>query len=295
MGNNRPKHHIIPKKYLREFCDEGSHVWVFRRGMTYHPNFKKGCGNPYRSGVGVTAIEINRNAVTTPEGIPDFNTLENKFQLVETKADNFFRKIRARESITLDDKEKMARYIGLMIMRVDKRKETFDPLFNDLLLLESSKYESGARKLAEQGCFRTAYDLLKLKEYISSQELRKFIYVKSAIGPYENIHKAFMEMRWEFVIAPGGKYFITSDTPVVYDTYFGIKRSPLFFPIEKKTALVATWGDNRDLEYNDASNEQVLKINGMILSTAKKEIYAHKADQWIHEGLKNGIVITANC
>jgi hypothetical protein len=108
------------------------------------------------------------------------------------------------------------------------------------------------------------------------------------------MHKAFMEMRWEFVMAPSGKYFITSDNPVVYDTYFGLKRSPLFFPIDQRTALIATWHGERDLVYIDGSIEQLLKINGIILAKATKEIYSHTADQWIHQALENGVVISAN-
>jgi len=290
MGKKKPKHHIIPKKYLRGFCDEESHVWVFRRSMSYQPSFKKGRGNPYRSGVGVTAFEKNRNTVKTPEGTLGF--FENKLQIIEIKADDFFRKVGARESITLDDKEKLARYIGLMIKRVDKRKEIFDPLFNNLLHFESSKYVSAARELAEQGRFRAAFDRLRVKEYLHSQDLRKYIYIKSAIEPYENMHKALMEMRWEFVMTPSGKNFVTSDTPVVYNTHFGLKRSPLLFPIDQRTALIATWNGERDLAYIDGSIEQLLKINGIIIAQATKEVYANTPDQWIHQVLENGVVIT---
>jgi hypothetical protein len=210
------------------------------------------------------------------------------FQRIETKADQPFAKIRAREPLTLSDKEKLARYIGLMIKRVDKRKEIFDTLFDNLLHSESSEYNSGARDLAEQGCFHAAFNLLKAKEYLYSPEVRKYIYIKSAAEPYQNMNKALMEMSWEFIESPDGKYFVTSDNPVIYDTDFGLKSSPLFFPIDQRTALSATWHGERDLTYIDGSIEQLLKINGIIFAEAVKEIYAHTSDPWIHQAFEKG-------
>jgi len=291
MQKNKRDHHILPRKYLKGFCQTGSSfVWVFRRGHGYQPDR----GNPSRSSVRKTAYERDRNTVTNSDGTRDYNTFEDVFQRIETKADKPFAKIRSREPLTLSDKEKLARYIGLMIKRVDKRKEIFDPLFDNLLHSESSEYYSGARELAEQGCFHAALNLLKVKEYLNSPELRKYIYVKSAAESYQNMNKAFMEMRWEFIVSPEGKYFVTSDNPVIYDTDFGLKSSPLFFPIDQRTALIATWYGERDLAYIDGSMEQLLEINGKILTKATKEIYAHTSDQWIHQTLENGVVISAN-
>jgi hypothetical protein len=262
---------------------------VFRRGQTYRLGLKKICNNPYRSGLRVTTIERDRNTVTRPDGTIDFNTFEETFQRIETKADKPLAKVRAHELVTQEDKEKLALYIGLMLKRVDKRKEIFDALLDKHLV--SMAEDRVARELAYQGHFRSAYAMFNVTEYLRSQECKKYLFVRSAAEPFKIVHQAIMKMRWEFVMARSGKYFVTSDNPVVYDTHFGLGRSPLIFPMDQGTALIATWYGKRDLAYIEGSTEQVLKINGIILSTAKKEVYAHTSDQWIHQALENGVVI----
>jgi hypothetical protein len=293
MGRNKPRHHIIPARYLKGFCEPGtSFVWVFRRGEEYKPGGKKGRDNPYRSGLKETASERNRNTIINPDGIKDSKIFESAFQKIETKSDDVFDKIRTRKPLTFDDKEKLARYIGLMIKRVNKRNETIERLIDKQLL--SSELDSVVRKLADQGHFSFAHNWLKSIEYLRSPDGRKHLRIRTTVVPFNIVHNAIIKMMWKFIVSPEGKYFITSDNPVIYDTHFGLKRSPLFFPIDLRTALIATWHDERDLEYIDGSMEQLLKINGIILAKATKEIYAHTSDQWIHQAFENGVVISAN-
>jgi hypothetical protein len=286
MQKNKRDHHILPRKYLKGFCPTGSSfVWVFRRGHGYQPD----CGNPSRSSVRKTAYERDRNSVTNSDGTRDYNTFEDVFQRIETKADKPFEKIRSREPLTLSDKEKLARYIGLMIKRVDKRKETIKQLLDKQLM--SSELDRVVRKLADQGYFSLAYNWLKSIEYLRSPEGKKYLRVRTTGEPFKIVHNAIMKMQWGFVVPPEGKYFVTSDNPVIYDTHFGLKRSPLLFPLNQRTALIATWHGERDLAYMDGSTERVLKFNSIILSQATKEVYAHTSDQWIHQAFENGVVI----
>ena len=291
MEKNKRENHILPVYYLKGFCEPGaSFVWVFRRGQSYRPGVIKDCDNPYQSLPRKTAKERDRNTVTNPDGTRDFNTFENAFQRIETKADKPLAKVRAHEMVTQEDKEKLARYIGLMLKRVDKRKEIFDSLLDKHLV--SLPEDRIAHELTYQGSFRSAYDMFNIVEYLRSQECRKYLFVRSAAEPFKIVHQAIMEMRWHFVMAPSDKYFVTSDNPVIYDTYFGLRRSPLFFPIDQRTALIATWYGENDLAYIEGSSEQVLKINSIILAMAKKDVYAHTSDQWIHQALENGVVFT---
>jgi hypothetical protein len=286
MQKNKRDHHILPRKYLKGFCQTGSSfVWVFRRGHGYQPDR----GNPSRSSVRKTAYERDRNTVTNSDGTRDYNTFEDVFQRIETKADKPFAKIRSREPLTLSDKEKLARYIGLMIKRVDTRKETIEQLLDKQLM--SPELDRVVRKLAVQGYFSVAYNWLKSIEYLRSREGKKYLRVRTTGEPFKIVHKAITKMQWGFVVPPEGKYFVTSDNPVIYDTHFGLKRSPLLFPLDQRTALIATWHGKRDLAYIDGSIEQVLKFNGIILAQATKEVYAHTSNQWIHQALENGVVI----
>ncbi len=291
MEKKKRVNHILPVYYLKGFCEPGSSfVWVFRRGQSYRPGVIKDCDNPYRSRPRKTAKERDRNTVTNPDGTRDFNTFENAFQRIETKADKPLAKVRARELVTQEDKEKLARYIGLMLKRVDKRKEIFDALLDKHLV--SLAEDRVARELAYQGHFRSAYDMFNVAEYLRSQECMKYLFVRSGAEPFKIVHKAIMEMRWEFVMAPSNKYFVTSDNPVIYDTHFGLKRSPLFFPIDQRTALIATWYGENDLPYIEGSSEQVLKVNSIIIAMANTEVYAHTPDKSIHQALEDGVLFT---
>lgn len=291
MGRNKPRHHIIPVRYLKGFCEPGtSFVWVFSRGEDYKPGGEKGRDNPYRSGLKGTASERDRNTIMNSDGIKDAKTFESAFQKIETKSDYVFDKIRTRKPLTLDDKEKLARYIGLMIKRVDKRKETIERLIDKHLL--SSKLDIVARKLADQGHFSFAHNWLKSIEYLRSPDGRKHLRIRTTGLPFKIVHNAITKMMmWKFIVSPEGKYFVTSDNPVIYDTHFGLKRSPLLFPLDQRTALIATWHGEHDLAYIDGSIEQLLKFNGIILSQATKEVYSHTSDQWIHQALENGVVM----
>lgn len=54
------------------------------------------------------------------------------------------------------------------------------------------------------------------------------------------------------LIAAPGRYFVTTDNPVVLDTYQGLQNSLLFFPLSSSLLLDAFRLNSGDLTYEQA-------------------------------------------
>jgi len=278
MAENKRDHHKIPVMYLRGFTEPGtSFVWVYQHGRPYSPGPKTGRDNPARTGIYVTAVERDRNTVTRFDGKRDFNTFEDEHQKIESRAARALRAIRKLQPLSVSEKELLARFIGALWRRTDHRRHVARPILES----ELKRREAEARALADAGMFGLAWHFLSAVEYMRTDEGAKYTFVGTETQLLPQMHKAFVEMRWSFAVAPDGAPFATCDAPVIFSLADGLQNSPLILPIGRNVALIATWQDVQDLQYGPVTAEQVQSINQIVVKAALDEVYASQP----HESL----------
>jgi hypothetical protein len=282
----KPKHHELPQLYLKGFCQPGtSFVWVFEKGKPFAPGLKASKNNPYRGGIRVTALRKDGYAARGADGKVHFD-YERKLHEKETLANSVLRKVRSHEPITADEKEMLARYIGLMMKRLTHRDEQSRPRMADILA--NSKMHGVARELAYAGQFGKARELMDAMAKLQTHHGTTGLLRESMLMDFDKVHGAIVGMPWRFLIAAPERYFVTTDNPVVFDTYQGLRNSPLLFPIGCSVLLDASRFNTRDLEYEPATRDQTRHMNAMMISQAHRHVYAPQADRWVQDGLTNG-------
>lgn len=282
----KPKHHELPRLYLQSFCQPGtSFVWVFEKGKPFAPSLRPGKNSPHRGGIHVTGLRKDAYAARSADGQVHYE-YERKLQAKETLADGALAKVRQREPLTSAHKEMLARYIGLMMKRLTRRDEHARPQMTEILA--KSKMHALARELAYAGHFGKARELMDVMERLQTRDGTTRLLRESMLMDFDKVHGAIVGMPWQFLIAAPNRYFVTTDNPVVFDTYQGLHNSPLLFPISSTVLLDASRFNTEDLTYVHATRDQTRHMNAMIISQAHRLVYSPQPDQWVQDGLTNG-------
>jgi len=285
LSKKKPRHHEIPKYYLKGFCAQSSpFLWVFERGKPFAPGDKSGKNNPVQKSVSRTALRNDGYAIPVPNQQPDYS-YETRLQKEENKAHDVIEKIRKRKPVDMSDKKVIARYIGMMRKRLERRdivaRQILDAQINSL------PWDYWQRELAFRGKFDRALEVAKAKESLFSEDAKTTLLRESMVLPYKMSETVLLDMTWNFLVAAKDEYFVTSDNPIIYDENRGLSKSPLIFPISQHVMLFSQWSQGEDLSYKTIYAEETRKFNTVIIGCAIKEIYSPKPDQWIHQCMQS--------
>lgn len=277
MTQEKPNHHEIPKHYLRGFCEpDKMFLWVFRRDRPFCPGKTRRTYNPFRTGLPSIALRPDGYAARKTDGKTHYE-YENALQKIELQATTVINKIRASERISIIEKESLAEYILLMAKRRTSRDVKILPLVEKAKseLIETAQSEM--RMAALEGQSAITSEIRDKIDYLESEGNTYFLR-ESMVKDTGVVQKELTRHLWEFVKAPPGDYFVTSDNPVVNE---GL-RTYLIFPVSQNVVL--SYANNgKDLAYRQATPEEVFKLNAYIISQAEKEIYSPNPDEWIHK------------
>ena len=267
-------HHELPELYLRGFCDEPSFLWVYERGKTYNLGIqKKHKFNPCK--LGVTELgEKDRYAKVNPNGERDFESIENRLQKIEHKADNILRKIRSQEPISLNEKETFAEYTQMIQKRTKAREKTVNRIIEKIQ--KSPERNNIALSLAQSGNFEAARKHYDAQKYLESDNGKRILVLESMVRTYPQLHQILKSMSWIFYVAASESYFVTSSAPVAFDPV-GLSVSSLLFPISRNIALIATHEMKTDLAYLNTSLDETLMINFYTIINAPS-VYSPKPE-----------------
>lgn len=300
---SQPKHnqHRIPIKYLKGFfCErkgkpKESLIWIYRWDKPWHPGEHSEKDNPCRTGIHITASEKDAYAFVTPQGRTDFNTFEDLLQKKETKADKILEKLRTRQPISNSEKEIFAEYIQDTYKRTSERDRRTRPLSDKVVT--SFPWNSISLQFAMQGDFGNAKRLFEMQKYFESDDGEKWLLNASRVETYPELHAKLVGMKWVFYVAPTETFFVTSNSPVIYER-FDARHSMLIFPIASNIALLAKSNSSTDLRYVDASSDETFAINFMFIRItsggSSPEIYAAKAERWVWQIFNHNLGLDEN-
>jgi len=279
---NKREHHAVPRYYLLGFVQrDTSFVWAYTRGESFRPGKKKGRDNPYLAGVNVTTAKRDRYTVVAPDGLRHFNAIEDAMREWEEYGKPALTAARERRPLREAHKEQLARYIGCMWKRVEKRELSAREIYKRQL----QEFAALPRALEAAGSAKLAGQAQSVLDYLRSSEGEKYTLLRAATDPLQMMHRGLLSMRWHLFVAPVGSHFVTSDAPVVFNETAGLQNSSLGFPLSSQIALLAEWTDGPDLREQCVSPEQVRTFNKAIINSAHREVFASASEEWINEAL----------
>jgi Protein of unknown function (DUF4238) len=283
VNNPKRNHHVTPKLYLKGFVVEKSEtdIWVYKRGKPYNPGDKRTKNNPYKDTIKNAGVERDFYADPKGDGIHDFETIENKLELLEKPADPIFEKLRAHQTINKEEKNLFSSYIINMYKRVPASREkvkellatkSYEPtkeFFEQANLPNTPEIRAAAKRKAEELAQQKGIDI----------QIHNWI----AASPDSFLIEALQKMVWTFYTAPAPHAFVTSDNPVFISEQFGLGKniSELSFPISSDVILVASW--NRFLKegFFEAPSQFLKELNRRTINGASQFVYFSQSPEWV--------------
>jgi hypothetical protein len=205
---------------------------------------------------------------------------------MESRANKVICKVRVFESINDFEKNILAEYIYLMQKRVTSRDKELVRMLDEVI----AQGPNNVRILADAGRFAEARKWEDDVKYLESENGRIEYLRESMVKSIGDVHREIIGKRWEFVKAAPGRYFVTTDSPVVFDRNMGLSFATLMFPLSQDVILIANRSKGEDLSYRDASPGYTRKLNSMIIACAEQEIYSPRPDEWIYRGWTDGFI-----
>lgn len=266
--------HYIPQYYLNGFSSpKDENIWVYEKG-----NSKVFCSK--------SKSIANENNYYTSE-VEKY--LANQ---IESPANAVINKIRERQSISQDDKRKLAIYMTVMLNRVPQSKIRMKKLFPNTIASLRAQYKKEASKAIAEKPSKADFVKKRLTQIMDifercSKEIPKDIWLtlisaKNSPNIMEHIYK----MTWHFMTFDDSPVFITCDNPIFYFQSIGIGKpeSEITFPISSNIILWANWRKDLSKGYSKIKYQGIFKeINRRTAINATRYVYHSKKENWIQD------------
>jgi hypothetical protein len=301
MKDSTPKrkHHKVPRYYLKGFVERESEpfLWVYRKGFQYKPGRIRYKYNPYRDSINFVGAEIDYYASANRDGVVDYETFENILERLEKPADPVIKKIRDRQMITMDEKVILASYIVLMLKRVERRRqkaarmwpsfleefESSSDLLRAVAVLERDTAPDDTRTLERLKKVRAEIERVLGEYKANPSNVPSEILHKSMISPGSRLVPTISQMNWQFLVAPGGSEFLTSDNPVFFFEGIGLNKpqSEITFPVSSDVAIAAFVRGGFKEDFVTTTTHVVAEINRRTAHSATIEVYHSRSANWV--------------
>jgi hypothetical protein len=222
--------------------------------------------------------------------------LEHAFSRFEGEAAKIFYNITIKnKSITVHEKALLSEFIYFMHTRVPNFRENVNRFTSEIskkmmqVAIAQPEYLHGVlNEVDRRNGEENDHDIDGLIDFIQSDrytiEVPQERRIQLMIDMAEKISEVIFNMRWEFLIAPTGVYFVTSDNPVVLldlkntSNFFGdgFRSSPsveMTFPLSPQYCLLGTWRNGKE-RYKLVTSERVKAINLRTCNSSSKHVYS---------------------
>jgi hypothetical protein len=268
--------HYVPQKYLRGFASpaDTTRVWMYDKKV---------------DSWSYAAI----SKVAQQADYFDPETESELAQTIEAPAHQILDKVRRREALSNAERDSLAAYIAVMLMRVPRRRRKAIELVEPTVREVISETREQMRSEIE-----SPDDELRFQEQLKNLERleRKFIEepppalterIRSP-WPSDLIFGGVRDMAWRFVATAGPSYFLTSDNPAYFFEGLGIGTpdAELTFPLSSDLALIGSWqGPKRSLASvigkKPAIHGLVKEVNRRVATGAERFIFYRNPAAWV--------------
>lgn len=265
--------HHIPQYYLSGFASSpaSDRVWVYEKGSdhVFNPNLTN------------VATENHRWPKETEEYLT---------QQIENPANPILDKIRHRQLLTTDDKDKISAYIVVMWRRVDegllRTKAIMPEVSADLFRQFRDEISKRVKENPSKAdTFQNSLnELTRLENKYKTEFPREFWYKTITAESSLQLKLFLTAMTWVlFTCGNGQQPFLTCDNPVYYfhDIGIGKPQSEITFPISSTTALWATWRIDLEEGYLSAQEAAIKEINRRTVVNATRYVYYSRNSPWV--------------
>ena len=276
MSNRAPRHHELPRYYLRGFEAQGrvGHVWVFGRGQPFQPGRRPDRDNPCSLGISRAGLHPN-----------GYGRFEGALQQQEHAADVALAMARSGALLDPVAKQQIARYIGMTWRRLRVREQQALPLlrrqFGPELRLE-------ALRAAEAGEFTLAKALFAVHDSFKSDPTAETDLMRQTLLiRHKRLEALLLTRDWSLLLAPPDCHFVTTDNPVVFDPRVGVARSPVLFPISSRVLLLVSLSTAQlEVESGEIPADRVRGLNLTVMRSAVRHVFSSRPERWICDAIK---------
>jgi hypothetical protein len=219
----------------------------------------------------------------------------------EGAAKKVIEKMRNKQPLTEDDREKFSAFVALMYLRTPFNRAMTDRAALELarktaidLTSDPDKFSEMAAKLESsgkipRGLANEAFRLEALNDALAEDFFEKWhMHPEFSLTAFEHTNEVatfIYNMHWRIESATDSHKFVTSDTPVAIAREEGGKLilglgpaqpdAQLTFPITKDLALLADHRNNRRYRYTKGDAGSVAMVNERTIIWSDKYVYAH--------------------
>jgi hypothetical protein len=260
--------HYVPKFYLRGFARADRFVVFDKESQRWFPSQPKSVAN-----------EVD----LWPDELEAFVTGN-----IEDPAKGVIDRLRNRQSVTDEERYRLARYISFLWKRVpagrsrvlDHTPAYADEIMNELnvgfdQLIREDKSVTGLaeRRRAEIGAYI---------ERIKIDRPPSIWHGSLQIENENKVTKGIAEMNWTVLHTTGARY-LASDNPVFFFENDGIGNitSELTLPLSSDAALIGIRVGGRLPLHSWATGSQVREVNRRTASNASRYLFAESIEPWM--------------
>lgn len=288
------KHHYIPKCYLKAFSKPR------KRGKFRACHVYDRCGKHFRTNIDNIGCSRDFNRIDSEKYPPDI--LERYFSKFETEIEPIIQRVINKRSIEDEnDKIFVLNLIAALATRTPKTRETVRKtherilrLMVDLATSTKEKWDRQIKSLREENVISdNNVSYTRFREFISGDGFRIDVeverYIEIEIGVFDVVLQSLIDRKWTlFVSGSDSKGFITSDNPVclyyvnsaqndaVFPPGYDMQNTEIAFPLGKELALVGSFENDSTKIF--ASEFDVARLNGIVVSFSNKQVYSPDAD-----------------
>lgn len=265
-------HHYVPQRYLRNFAalEDDRHIWLHVRGSK-----------------AAKLVPIKAAAQA-----PKFYADEEERRLardIESPGNAAIRSLVENGRLTSDERQHIAAYIGVMLMRVPRRRtkaEGLIPTVLDEIVSEARSALEEALRVTGPNDAVVRTKLAELEEVAAEFRIAPPQSVVDQIRspfPREHIVDLLHSMCWR-VVHTGTAPFVTSDNPVFLFESLGLGRaeSEFSFPISTNFLLHGNHlGDRKVVPSVEATGALVRELNNRTFMGSERLCFSSRQDLWL--------------
>ncbi len=286
-------HHYVSRFLLRRFADP-------KTGLLWA--YEKGTGRSWQCNPKQVAAERRYYAFTGEDGKPD-NAVEDALSKLEGEVSPIIERVERDLALpSPNERAVLALFIALSVSRVPSFRKPVERFYGEvarklsLVMAHHKEYfyrVVGEAERARGQKFDTPVE--QVRQAVLNGDLAyegsPFASLEMMLETSPQIAEIIHQMRWQFLHAPAGVSFITSDRPVVWvnpklpphpvygNPGLAQKDILLLFPIGPRVCFLARW-EGEEGHFGIKSNG-VIQINQPIIGYARKYVFSLKHSQEI--------------
>jgi hypothetical protein len=277
------RHHYLPRFYQEGFAGDDECVAVYDR--------EKGASS--RQQPVNTAVIGHYYTMTDEEGRKRFE-IEQCLSQIEGDASQIMRKLIAGQRISDEERMAFASFVALSSLRtpdwIDSIRHANGEIIKQVGRVAFGSPERAKANLQANGeAFLDEQELeesaKRMSEFINGGnyeiEVEREWALQLALPQAADIAPYLHYRRWQVLIAPPRKGFITADAPVYVGRAtsehgspfrgvgFGSPNAVIYFPLDHAHSLLM-FGDDQGLEYRPTSGERIRELNIRMARNSKR-------------------------